>query len=245
MLAHELYRRALATLAEVESLHAHSRQLSYQSLRSHPQCALLRRCVHFHAPDRVSSTVFSCNPVGVPERSDLIQVGERAIHRQPTTTGGEWKETKPVLTTPGNLPTLIIGWMGLPSTDPTTGGVFSTTAFFLPTVTTITLDGREWPVLAFPVETQSHPRLYFPGDPVPRGGAPRSIFYRGEYRRPTRIAEKGTLFVNARSARPLRYVATTNAWTDDDASVMLARTHVRFRYTSDTVIVMPSLERPV
>lgn len=241
MLAHELYRRAMATLAELESLHAHSRSVSYR-VSSHPQCALVRCCVHFHAPDRLSHTHFDCNPVAVPQRSDFIQVGPRAFHRSPTSTAGAWQEHEPVMTAPDDLPALITGWMGMPSTDPTAGGVFSTTAFLLPTVTTIRLDGHERHALAFPVETQRHPMLHFPGDPIPRGGGSHRIFDRGESRRPTRIIGEGTLFIDARSAHPLRYVAISSASMDDGAAVVLGRTHVRFRYASDVVIEMPNPE---
>jgi hypothetical protein len=67
--------------------------------------------------------------------------------------------------------------------------------------------------------------------------------YRGEYLCPQRTLNEGTLFVDARTARPLRYVAAGIAILDDGVTVIVSRDHVRFWYTSHAVIELPDLVR--
>lgn len=238
MLSTEYYRRALATLAKTDYLHVSLRSVRYSLLEHCPQCVIMRRYVHFQAPDRIRSTTFDCNPVAVPDRTNFIQVGDRAYSCRRTISDGAWKEHKVSLAGRDGLPAILARWAELPGTDPFFGGVFHVINFQIPVSSAITLDGHERQVFLLPVETQLFPRLDFPGDPIPSG--PRiSVRYRGEQHRPQSMKALGQLFVDARTAQPQRYRSTTTATILDDVTVVLERTHVRFRYATEPVIELP------
>ena len=244
MLAQELYRRAVATLADVDSLHVAFRSVDYLLRDRCPQCTIMRRYVHYVAPDRICGTWFDCNPVAERQRSDLVQVGTRAYHRQPLATDGQWAEIEPVLKARDDLPAVVAGWMLLPSADDSSGGSRYTTAFHIPILTTITIQGQQHNAIVLPVETQRYPRIYFPGIPPSSGPAPPAIPYQGSLHQASRIVDSGRLFVDALAARPLRYLSAVVATIDDKTSIVLSRSHVCFRYNGVATISLPVTSGP-
>jgi hypothetical protein len=238
--AHDLYQRALTTLAGADRVHVALRSINYLLQERCPQCAVMRQYVRYIAPDRIRSTWFSCNPVAERVRSDLVQVGAQAFSCRPRAAEGAWSETEPVLDSPDDLPRLLGGWMALPRADDSRGQGRFTTAFHLPIRATVTVQGRERSCFLFPVETQQYPLDYFPGVPIRGSPAPPGIPYQGSLHRPHRIVITGQLFVDAATARPLRYLSTQVATIEDGANVVIGRRHIRFRYDGVAEIVLPS-----
>ncbi len=230
MLTHELYRRALATLADVDRLHVAFRSIDYHLAENCPQCAVMRTYIRYVAPDQIRVSSLDCNPAAQPQRSDVVQAGDRAYRRQPGDAGGEWTATAPVLTSRDDLPALIAGRARLPSPEESAGGSRWTTAFPMPELTAITIQGHEHRAIVSPMKTHLLPWIYLPGTHVPRGLRSRHVAYLGVVHRLSRVADSGQLFIDARTALPLRYLSAIVATLEDETSVVLSRTHVRFRY---------------
>jgi hypothetical protein len=129
--------------------------------------------------------------------------------------------------------------MQLPSTDSLQGGTKFTTAFLIPYQTTTTIQGRSQAALLLPVETQRYPEIYLPGIPMTEGPALGRISYQGSHPRARRIVDSSRMFVDPLTGRPLRYLSTITATIGDTTSVVLKRSHVRFRHDGVASISLP------
>jgi hypothetical protein len=145
----------------------------------------------------------------------------------------------PAVDSRSSLPNILCGYMTMPSSHPYEGGNSCDVVFEVPRFQIVRVDGQNRPTIVLPLYIQDYPRVWFPGIKVPRGLRMKQVWHEGDWQMPTRRAEFGQLFVNNRTAIPIRFVSVERALMEDGTELVLKEQHVRFRIGEEFEVGLP------